>query len=51
MNLEKLYKTYARIRGNRVTPRQLLKIIIYTNINCIYSSREIESSDNRYTFV
>ncbi len=51
MNLEKLYKTYARIRGNRVTPRQLLKIIIYTNINCIYSSREIESSANRYTFV
>ncbi|EQE18669.1 putative iSCpe5, transposase [Clostridioides difficile P11] len=51
MNLEKLYKTYARIRGNRVTPRQLLKIIIYTNINCIYSSREIESYANRYTFV
>ncbi|MGO1043682.1 hypothetical protein ACTPEO_13170, partial [Clostridioides difficile] len=21
MNLEKLYKTYSRIRGNRVTPR------------------------------
>ncbi len=47
MNLEKLYKTYSRIRGNRVTPRQLLKIIIYANMNCIYSSRKIEQACKR----
>ncbi len=47
MNLEKLYKTYSRIRENRVTPRQLLKIIIYANMNCIYSSREIEKACKR----
>ncbi|PBI21314.1 transposase [Clostridioides difficile] len=47
MNLEKLYKTYSRIRGNKVTPRQLLKIIIYANMNCIYSSREIEKACKR----
>ncbi|HCQ5936271.1 TPA: transposase, partial [Clostridioides difficile] len=47
MNLEKLYKTYSRIRGNGVTPRQLLKIIIYANMNCIYSSRKIEQACKR----
>ena len=47
MNLEKLYQTYSRIRGNSVTPRQLLKIIIYANMNNIYSSRKIETSCKR----
>ncbi|NJJ37496.1 IS1182 family transposase [Clostridioides difficile] len=47
MNLEKLYKTYSRVRVNKVTPRQLLKIIIYANMNCIYSSREIEKACKR----
>ncbi|HBF2788047.1 TPA: transposase [Clostridioides difficile] len=47
MNLEKLYKAYSRIRGNGVTPRQLLKIIIYTNMNYIYSSRKIEQACKR----
>lgn len=28
-NLEKLYKTYSRIRENSITPRQMLKITIY----------------------
>ena len=47
MNLEKLYQTYSRIRGNSVTPRQLLKIVIYANMNKIYSSRKIETSCKR----
>ena len=37
MNLEKLYQTYSRIRGNSATPRQLLKIVIYANMNNISS--------------
>lgn len=47
LNLEKLYQTYSRIRGNTITPRQLLKIMIYANMNSIYSSREIEKSCRR----
>ena len=47
MNLEKLYQTYSRIRGNTITPRQLLKIVLYANMNCIYSSREIEKACRR----
>ena len=47
MNLEELYQTYSRIRGNSVTPRQLLKIVIYANMNKIYSSRKIETSCKR----
>lgn len=43
MNLEKLYQTYSRIRGNSITPRQLLKIVIYANMNNTYSSRTIEN--------
>lgn len=35
LNLEKLYQTYSRIRGNTITPRQLLKIMIYANMNSI----------------
>lgn len=42
MDLEKLYQTYFRIRKNSITPRQLLKIIIYANMNHTYSSRKIE---------
>lgn len=47
MNLEKLYKTYSRIRENSITPRQMLKIVIYANMNSIYSSREIEVACRR----
>lgn len=47
MNLEKLYKTYSRVRENRITPRQMLKIVLYANMNCIYSSREIEKACKR----
>ena len=47
MDLEKLYKTYSRIRENQVTPRQMLKIVLYGNMNCVYSSRKIQSSCKR----
>lgn len=47
MNLERLYKTYSRIRENQITPRQMLKVVIYSNMNCIYSSREIEKACKR----
>ena len=47
MNLDRLYKTYSRIRENTITPRQMLKIVIYANMNCIYSSRNIERACKR----
>lgn len=43
MNLEKLYQTYSRIRVNSITPRELLKVLIYANMNLVYSSRGIEN--------
>ncbi|MCR5835521.1 MAG: IS1182 family transposase [Lachnospiraceae bacterium] len=47
MDLTDLYSTYERIRGNQATPRQLLKIMLYAYMNCIYSSRKIETSCKR----
>ena len=47
MNLSDLYETYDRIRKNQVTPRQMLKIVIYAAMNRIYSSRDIESACKR----
>lgn len=47
MNLEKLYQTYSRIRENQITPRKMLKIILYANMNRIYSSRDIEKACKR----
>lgn len=44
MNLEKLYQTYSRIRENQITPRKMLKIILYANMNRIYSSIDIEKA-------
>ena len=47
MNLEELYQTYSRVRGNTITPRQMLKIVIYAYMNRIYSSRDIENACKR----
>lgn len=47
MNLEELYKTYSRIRGNKITPRTMLKIVIYGYMNDLYSSRDIEIAYKR----
>lgn len=47
MDLSELYRTYARIRKNQATPRQLLKIVLYAAMNRLYSSRDIESACRR----
>lgn len=48
MFLGKLYRTYRREgRENQATPRQLLKIMVYAHMNCIYSSRAIEEACRR----
>lgn len=44
MDLSELYKTYGRIRKNQVTPRQMLKLVIYAVMNRIYSSRDIQKA-------
>lgn len=47
MDLEDLYSTYSRIRENQATPRQMLKIILYSYMNHIYSSRAMETACHR----
>ena len=44
MKLSDLYNTYGKIKKDQVSPRQLLKIVIYAGMNRIYSSRDIEKS-------
>ena len=44
MDLKDLYSTYSRIRENQVSPRTLLKIMIYGYMNKLYSSRDIENA-------
>ncbi|WXR62544.1 transposase [Peptostreptococcaceae bacterium AGR-M142] len=47
MDLSDLYSTYSRLRENKATPRQMLKIVLYSYMNRCYSSREMESSCKR----
>ena len=47
LDLKELYQTYSRIRENSVTPRQMLKIMLYAYMNRIYSSRSMESACRR----
>lgn len=47
MELSDLYKTYGKIKSDQASPRQLFKIIIYTGMNHIYSSRDIETACRR----
>ena len=44
MDLSELYGTYDRIRKNQATPKQLFKIIVYANMNRLYSSRDFEKA-------
>lgn len=44
MELSKLYSTYSRIRKNSVTPKQMLKIMLYAYMNRKYSARDIETA-------
>ena len=44
LNLRELYNTYFHsTRENQVTPRQMLKIVLYAHMCNLYSSRQIES--------
>lgn len=47
MDLEDLYATYSRVRENQATPRQILKIVLYSYMNRIYSSRDMETACRR----
>ena len=47
MDLTDLYSTYSRLRENQATPRQMLKIVLYSYMNHSYSSREMETSCKR----
>ena len=38
-----LYSTYQRIRKNQLSPRRLLKIMLYAYMNSIYTTRDIEN--------
>lgn len=47
MELSDLYHTYGKIKQDQVSPRQLLKLVIYAGMNHIYSSRDIEKACRR----
>lgn len=47
LNLTDLYSTYSKIKENQVSPRNLLKIIIYAYMNGLYSSRAMELACRR----
>lgn len=47
MDLTDLYSTYERIRENSVSPRTLLKIVLYSYMNGDYSSRSMEQNCRR----
>lgn len=47
MDLTDLYSTYSRLRENQATPRQMLKIVLYSYMNHRYSSRLMELSCQR----
>jgi len=44
LDSKELYRTYSRIRENCATPRQILKVMLYAYMNCIYSSRDMETA-------
>ena len=47
MDLTDLYSTYDRIRENQASPRQLLKIMLYSYMNGDFSSRSMEQRCRR----
>ena len=42
IDLTDLYSTYQRVRKNHLSPRRLLKIMLYAYMNGIYTTRDIE---------
>ena len=47
LDLSDLYSTYSRVKENQVSPRQMLKIMLYAYHEHNYSSRGIEKSCRR----
>ena len=47
MDLTELYNTYSRVEKKQASPRQMLTILVYANMNGIFSSRKIESACRR----
>ena len=47
MDLTALCSTYSRIEKKYASPRQMLAILVYADMNGIYSSRKIESACRR----
>lgn len=47
MDLTCLYETYSLLKENRVTPRQMLKLLLYAYFDGKYTSRAIELACNR----
>ena len=47
MDLTCLYDTYSILKENQVTPRQLLKILLYAYLDTKYASRVIETACKR----
>ena len=47
MDLKELYSTYSKVKENQVSPRRMLKIMLYAYMNRIYSSRDIENACRR----
>ncbi|MGL4850146.1 MAG: IS1182 family transposase, partial [Clostridium sp.] len=47
LNLADLYSTYSKIKENQVSPRNLLKIVIYAYMSGLYSSRSMELACHR----
>ena len=47
MNLENLYSTYSRTREKQATPRQMLKIVLYSYMNRSFSSRAMQTACQR----
>lgn len=47
LDLTCLYETYSMFKENQVTPRQMLKILLYAYLDGKYSSREIEKACHR----
>lgn len=47
LDLSDLYSTYSKVKENQVSPRQMLKIMLYAYHERNYSSRGIEKACNR----
>ena len=47
LDLTCLYETYSMFKENQVTPRQMLKIVLYAYLDGKYSSREIQRACHR----